>query len=35
MPPGGRGIEAKNGTMDYCWIIWERSYCGPTEWRTV
>lgn len=35
MPPGGRGIEAKNGTMDYCWIIWQRGYHGPTEWRSI
>jgi hypothetical protein len=35
MPPGGRGIAAKNGTMDYCWIIWQRGYRGPTEWRSV
>lgn len=23
MPPGGSGIEAKGGTADYCWVVWE------------
>ena len=35
MPPGGRGIPAKNGTMDYCWIVWVRGYAGPTELRSI
>lgn len=33
MPPGGAGIEAKGGTADYCWIVWERGYVGPTNTR--
>lgn len=24
MPPGGSGIQAKGGTADYCWIIWNK-----------
>jgi hypothetical protein len=35
MPPGGTAIPAKNGTMDYCWVIWHRGYRGPTEWRSI
>jgi hypothetical protein len=35
MPPGGTDIEAKGGTMDYNWIVWNRGYRGPTEWRSV
>jgi hypothetical protein len=35
MPPGGTDIEAKNGTMDYCWIVWRRGHSGPTEWRSI
>jgi hypothetical protein len=35
MPPGGTTIEAKGGTMDYCWIVWRRDYRGPTEWRAI
>ncbi len=30
MPPGGSGIPAKNGTTDYCWIIWDRCAVGET-----
>lgn len=24
MPPGGSGVEAKGGTADYCWIVWDQ-----------
>jgi hypothetical protein len=23
MPPGGGAVEAKGGTADYCWIVWD------------
>jgi hypothetical protein len=35
MPPGGTDIKAEGGTMDYCWLVWERGYRGPTEWRPI
>lgn len=35
MPPGGTDIPAKNGTMDYCWIVWSYGYRGPAEWRSI
>lgn len=25
MPPGGSGIEAKGGTADYCWLVWDNT----------
>lgn len=28
MPPGGAGIEAKGGTADYCWIVWDNQKSG-------
>lgn len=28
MPPGGSGIEAKGGTADYCWIVWDNQETG-------
>lgn len=30
MPPGGTYIPAKGGTADYCWIVWDSTYSGPT-----
>lgn len=30
MPPGGTDIPAKNGTTDYCWLVWDRDHDGPT-----
>lgn len=30
MPPGGTDIPAKGGTTDYCWLVWDRDYNGPT-----
>lgn len=31
MPPGGAGIEAKGGTADYCWIVWDNVAGGDTR----
>jgi hypothetical protein len=34
MPPGEKylagEVEAENGKMDFCWIVWERNHVGPT-----
>lgn len=35
MPPGGTDIEAKGGTTDYCWLLWERGFAGITSWRSI
>lgn len=29
MPPGGRDIPAKGGSVAYCWLVWERGHVGP------
>lgn len=29
MPPGGMGIEAKGGTANYCWLIFQNGHTGP------
>lgn len=34
MPPGHTilaGQKPGGGKMDYCWLVWERNYVGPTE----
>lgn len=34
MPPGDAiGLQAKGGTADYCWIVWERGHAGGTQMR--
>lgn len=40
MPPGNKiahlGSKAfKGGTIDYCWVVWEAGYRGPTETRWI
>ncbi len=30
MPPGGMEVTASNGSISYCWIVWERAHSGPT-----
>lgn len=29
MPPGGTDVQARNGSVAYCWIVWDRSHVGP------
>lgn len=29
MPPGGLGIEAKGGSVAFCWIVFEHGHRGP------
>jgi hypothetical protein len=31
MPPGGLGIYPEGGKTDYCWIVWNKEYTGPSE----
>lgn len=31
MPPGGRGIEARGGKTDYCWIVFDHGHRGPAQ----
>lgn len=33
MPPGGTGIQARGGTADYVWIVWDNHYFGETRIR--
>lgn len=28
MPPGGKGIKAKGGTIEYCWLVFEPGHVG-------
>ncbi|WP_052730176.1 hypothetical protein [Sphingomonas sp. SRS2] len=40
MPPGNKIAELgdrafKGGTIDYCWVIWEIGYTGPTDTRWI
>jgi hypothetical protein len=34
MPPGGQGVQAKNGSVAYCWIVWDRDWHAepPLGW---
>lgn len=29
MPPGGKDIPAKGGSIAYCWVIWDKDHDGP------
>jgi hypothetical protein len=31
MPPGGTDIPAQNGSVAYCWLVWDRLHVGKTE----
>jgi hypothetical protein len=36
MPPGPvieAGLKPGNGTVDFCWMVWERGYEGHSELR--
>lgn len=33
MPPGGKGIKAKGGTIEYCWLVFEPNYVGEPVLR--
>lgn len=37
MPPGGKGIKAKGGTIEYCWLVFEHGHMGkPTvDWLPI
>lgn len=31
MPPGGMNIIPQGGKTDFCWIVWNNKYTGPTQ----
>jgi hypothetical protein len=33
MPPGGKGIKASGGTIEYCWLVFDRLHVGETVIR--
>ncbi len=30
MPPGGQDIPAQNGSVAYCWLVWDPNWGGDT-----
>jgi hypothetical protein len=33
MPPGGKGIKATGGTIEYCWLVFDRVHIGSPEMK--